>query len=62
MSDTLNIWHFGGMQVHVHIKRYAVADLPETDDGLGQWCRDVFVAKAYFSSFMFLLDYIEFAM
>ncbi|KAG6517608.1 hypothetical protein ZIOFF_021004 [Zingiber officinale] len=48
--------------VHVHIKRYAVTDLPETDDGLAQWCRDIFVAKAYFSSFMFSLEYIEFAL
>ncbi|XP_042467958.1 1-acyl-sn-glycerol-3-phosphate acyltransferase PLS1-like [Zingiber officinale] len=31
--------------VHVHIKRYAATDLPETDDGLAQWCRDIFVAK-----------------
>ncbi|KAG6520059.1 hypothetical protein ZIOFF_017089 [Zingiber officinale] len=48
--------------VHVHIKRYAATDLPETDDGLAQWCRDIFVAKAYFSSFMFSLEYIEFAL
>ncbi|KAJ8460545.1 hypothetical protein OPV22_033471 [Ensete ventricosum] len=31
--------------VHVHIKRHAMTDLPETDDGIAQWCRDMFVAK-----------------
>ncbi|XP_077214399.1 1-acyl-sn-glycerol-3-phosphate acyltransferase PLS1-like [Tasmannia lanceolata] len=31
--------------VHVHLKRYSVKDLPETDDGVAQWCRDIFVAK-----------------
>ncbi|KAL2466146.1 1-acyl-sn-glycerol-3-phosphate acyltransferase 2 [Abeliophyllum distichum] len=31
--------------VHVHIKRHLMKDLPETDDAVAQWCRDVFVAK-----------------
>nr|AXM43882.1 lysophosphatidic acid acyltransferase 2 [Litchi chinensis] len=31
--------------VHVHIKRCLMKDLPETDDAVAQWCRDMFVAK-----------------
>ncbi|KAK4481710.1 hypothetical protein RD792_012619 [Penstemon davidsonii] len=31
--------------VHVHIKRHLIKDLPETNDAVAQWCKDVFVAK-----------------
>lgn len=31
--------------VHVHIKRHLMKDLPETDDSVAQWCKDVFVVK-----------------
>ncbi|KAG6607487.1 1-acyl-sn-glycerol-3-phosphate acyltransferase 2, partial [Cucurbita argyrosperma subsp. sororia] len=31
--------------VHVHIKRHSMKELPETDDAIAQWCRDMFVAK-----------------
>ncbi|KAJ8490821.1 hypothetical protein OPV22_012542 [Ensete ventricosum] len=31
--------------VYVHIKRHAMTDLPETDGGVAQWCKDIFVAK-----------------
>ncbi|XP_059296916.1 1-acyl-sn-glycerol-3-phosphate acyltransferase 2-like [Lycium ferocissimum] len=31
--------------VHVHIKRHKMKDLPENDDAIAQWCRDIFVAK-----------------
>ncbi|GAB2295528.1 1-acyl-sn-glycerol-3-phosphate acyltransferase 2 [Dionaea muscipula] len=31
--------------VHVHIKRHLMKDLPESDDDVAQWCRDLFVAK-----------------
>ncbi|XP_025014464.1 1-acyl-sn-glycerol-3-phosphate acyltransferase 2 isoform X1 [Ricinus communis] len=31
--------------VHVHIKRHLMKDLPETDDAVAQWCKDLFVAK-----------------
>ncbi|CAL9131367.1 unnamed protein product [Musa textilis] len=31
--------------VHVHMKRHAMTDLPETDEGVAQWCKDIFVAK-----------------
>ncbi|OAY40528.1 1-acyl-sn-glycerol-3-phosphate acyltransferase 2 [Manihot esculenta] len=31
--------------VHVHLKRHLMKDLPESDDAVAQWCRDVFVAK-----------------
>ncbi|PIA53528.1 hypothetical protein AQUCO_00900247v1 [Aquilegia coerulea] len=31
--------------IHVHIKRRLMKELPETDDGVAQWCKDVFVAK-----------------
>ncbi|KAK6941855.1 Phospholipid/glycerol acyltransferase [Dillenia turbinata] len=31
--------------VHVHFKRHSMKDLPESDDAVAQWCRDIFVAK-----------------
>eukprot|EP00262_Sarcandra_glabra_P007952 TRINITY_DN21100_c0_g1_i1.p1 TRINITY_DN21100_c0_g1~~TRINITY_DN21100_c0_g1_i1.p1 ORF type:complete len:382 (-),score=51.77 TRINITY_DN21100_c0_g1_i1:342-1487(-) len=31
--------------VHVHIKKHLMKELPETDDGVSKWCRDIFVAK-----------------
>ncbi|GLT96114.1 hypothetical protein SLE2022_137600 [Rubroshorea leprosula] len=31
--------------VHVHLKRRSMNELPETDEAIAQWCRDVFVAK-----------------
>ncbi|XP_058073593.1 1-acyl-sn-glycerol-3-phosphate acyltransferase PLS1 [Magnolia sinica] len=31
--------------VHVHMKRHLMKELPQTDDGVAQWCRDIFVAK-----------------
>jgi len=27
------------------MKRHAMSDLPETDDGVAQWCKDIFMAK-----------------
>ncbi|KAK2967438.1 hypothetical protein RJ640_022370, partial [Escallonia rubra] len=32
-------------KVHVHIKRHLMEELPETEGGIAQWCRDVFVEK-----------------
>ncbi|KAL6842168.1 hypothetical protein ACP4OV_028147 [Aristida adscensionis] len=31
--------------VHVHIKRYAMSDLPRSDEDVSKWCKDIFVAK-----------------
>ncbi|KAJ0100082.1 hypothetical protein Patl1_20570 [Pistacia atlantica] len=31
--------------VHVHLKRHAMKELPDSDDAVAQWCKDVFVAK-----------------
>ncbi|CAN4118454.1 unnamed protein product [Withania somnifera] len=31
--------------VLVHIKRHEMKDLPENDDAIAQWCRDIFLAK-----------------
>ncbi|KAI7733828.1 hypothetical protein M8C21_011699, partial [Ambrosia artemisiifolia] len=31
--------------VHVKVKRHLMKDLPETDEGVAQWCKDIFVAK-----------------
>lgn len=33
------------LQVHVHLKRHSMKELPETDDAVAQWCKDIFVAK-----------------
>ncbi|XWS43172.1 hypothetical protein CRYUN_Cryun16bG0080000 [Craigia yunnanensis] len=32
-------------KVHVHIKRFLMKELPETDEAVAQWCRDLFVEK-----------------
>ncbi|XWS52512.1 hypothetical protein CRYUN_Cryun11dG0076900 [Craigia yunnanensis] len=32
-------------KVKVHIKRYSTKDLPESDEGIAQWCRNRFIAK-----------------
>ncbi|XVF19261.1 hypothetical protein REPUB_Repub11eG0094700 [Reevesia pubescens] len=31
--------------VKVHIKRYSMKELPESDEGIAQWCRNRFIAK-----------------
>ncbi|XP_063941099.1 1-acyl-sn-glycerol-3-phosphate acyltransferase 2 isoform X2 [Daucus carota subsp. sativus] len=31
--------------VHVHIKRHPMDELPATDGGISQWCKDIFVEK-----------------
>ncbi|KAJ6832021.1 1-acyl-sn-glycerol-3-phosphate acyltransferase PLS1 [Iris pallida] len=31
--------------IHVHMKRHAMKELPETEDEVAQWCKDIFVAK-----------------
>ncbi|XP_057438705.1 1-acyl-sn-glycerol-3-phosphate acyltransferase 2 [Lotus japonicus] len=31
--------------LQVHIKRHLMKDLPESDEAVSQWCRDIFVAK-----------------
>lgn len=36
------------LQVHVQIKRHSMEELPETDSGISQWCKDIFVEKVYF--------------
>ncbi|AES67682.1 1-acyl-sn-glycerol-3-phosphate acyltransferase-like protein [Medicago truncatula] len=32
-------------KVKVQIKRHEIEELPETEDGIAQWCKDAFVAK-----------------
>ncbi|XP_062117648.1 uncharacterized protein LOC133831392 [Humulus lupulus] len=34
--------------VHVHIKRHVMKDLPESDDAVAQWCKDVFTILMQF--------------
>ncbi|XP_019187576.1 PREDICTED: 1-acyl-sn-glycerol-3-phosphate acyltransferase 2-like [Ipomoea nil] len=31
--------------VHLHIKRHLMSELPENEEAIAQWCKDVFVAK-----------------
>uniref|UniRef100_A0A0V0I1Q2 1-acylglycerol-3-phosphate O-acyltransferase n=1 Tax=Solanum chacoense TaxID=4108 RepID=A0A0V0I1Q2_SOLCH len=31
--------------VHVYLKQHEMKDLPENDDAIAQWCRDIYVAK-----------------
>ncbi|CAN1354778.1 1-acyl-sn-glycerol-3-phosphate acyltransferase 3 [Linum perenne] len=32
-------------KINVHIKRHSMQELPETADGISQWCKDIFIAK-----------------
>lgn len=40
---------FVTLQVHVHLKRHLMKDLPTTDEDVAQWCKDAFVAKVHHS-------------
>ncbi|RWR72682.1 1-acyl-sn-glycerol-3-phosphate acyltransferase PLS1-like protein [Cinnamomum micranthum f. kanehirae] len=31
--------------VHIRMKRYSMTELPQTDDGVAQWCKDLYVEK-----------------
>ncbi|KAL8215314.1 hypothetical protein R6Q57_004763 [Mikania cordata] len=31
--------------IHVKVKRHLMKDLPETDEAVAQWCKDIFIAK-----------------
>jgi len=31
--------------IHVHLKRHLMKELPESEDDVAKWCRDIFVAK-----------------
>ncbi|KAI8024925.1 1-acyl-sn-glycerol-3-phosphate acyltransferase 2 [Camellia lanceoleosa] len=37
--------------LHVHIKRHLMNELPETNSGMAQWCRDMFVSKLVAGTF-----------
>ncbi|CAK7342500.1 unnamed protein product [Dovyalis caffra] len=41
----LNLFQGKSSVVHIHIKRHLMKELPETYDGVAQWCKDIFVAK-----------------
>ncbi|KAJ0973619.1 hypothetical protein J5N97_015584 [Dioscorea zingiberensis] len=31
--------------IHLHLKRRPMTELPESDDGIAQWCKNIFIAK-----------------
>lgn len=33
------------VQIHVRLQRYDIDALPEDDEGVAAWCRDLFIAK-----------------
>ncbi|XP_027343405.1 1-acyl-sn-glycerol-3-phosphate acyltransferase 3-like [Abrus precatorius] len=41
----LRIFKGQSSSVKVQIKRHKMEELPETSDGIAQWCKDIFVAK-----------------
>ncbi|KAF9679677.1 hypothetical protein SADUNF_Sadunf06G0039400 [Salix dunnii] len=41
----LNLFKGKSSVVHIHVKRHLMKELPETDDGVAQWCKDIFVVK-----------------
>nr|XP_025650669.1 1-acyl-sn-glycerol-3-phosphate acyltransferase 2 isoform X1 [Arachis hypogaea] len=49
--------------VHVHIKRHLMNELPKDDEGVAQWCRDVFVAKVVISWYILLfVGFVKFVL
>ncbi|GMY16293.1 1-acyl-sn-glycerol-3-phosphate acyltransferase 2-like [Fagus crenata] len=42
--------------VKVQLRRHSMRELPETDDGIAQWCKDVFVTKDAFLEKYFVKD------
>ncbi|RXH81141.1 hypothetical protein DVH24_005055 [Malus domestica] len=47
--------------VHVQIKRHLMKELPETDEAVAQWCKDIFVAKVVASwSCLLILGALKF--
>lgn len=47
------------LQVHVHLKRHLMKDLPEGDDAVAQWCRDTFTAKVIDQVFIWHLFFLH---
>lgn len=47
---------FDIFQLHVHVKRHLMNDLPETDDAIAQWCKDAFVAKVM-HTFLLIINF-----
>ncbi|XP_062084039.1 1-acyl-sn-glycerol-3-phosphate acyltransferase 3-like isoform X2 [Humulus lupulus] len=46
--------------VKVQLKRFLMHELPETDDGIAQWCRDIFVTKVVISwSCLIVCGYVK---
>ncbi|KAC9326664.1 hypothetical protein E3N88_45987 [Mikania micrantha] len=39
--------------LHVKMKRHAMKDLPETDEAVAQWCKDLFLAKVLLFFFVY---------
>lgn len=43
------------MQIDVKVTRHLMKDLPESDEAVAQWCKDIFVAKVHLLNFNFFL-------
>ncbi|KAE8037139.1 hypothetical protein FH972_009759 [Carpinus fangiana] len=52
----LRIFRAQSSVVKVQIRRYSMQELPETVDGIAQWCKDVFVTKDAFLERYFCKD------
>lgn len=46
---------FNIVQVHVHLKRHLMRDLPTKDEDVAQWCKNAFVAKVRHSYLLMLI-------
>lgn len=44
-NNVTNYKEFRLLQLKLQIRRHSMQELPETADGIGQWCKDVFVTK-----------------
>ncbi|XP_076905848.1 1-acyl-sn-glycerol-3-phosphate acyltransferase 2-like [Bidens hawaiensis] len=41
----LRLFKGNGKIQHIRVKRHLMKDLPETEEGIAQWCKDIFVVK-----------------
>lgn len=59
----IGVAFFVFLQMKVQIRRHPMQELPETADGIAQWCKDIFITKVrehwFFNIIveMFVLDF-----
>lgn len=58
-----NLFVSSFLKVNLQLRRHKMSELPDTDDGIAQWCQDLFITKVhqqYFThqTFIFTLKFM----